>query len=131
MIRILVVFLFIFRAALGQNPDVGRYVAEAHKAAVNKDYAAAYDHLIKAHTYHPHHQGILYQLGVMSALTGKPNESIPYLRKAKGIDGLLYDKGALIALQNGTFPFRVVRFQLNKSLDTITGAEILDQAVRN
>ena len=86
MIRILVVFLFTFRAALGQNPEVGRHVAEARKAAANKDYAAAYDHLIKAHTYHPYHQGILYQLGVMSALTGKPDESIPYPRKALHIN---------------------------------------------
>ncbi|MBL7850949.1 MAG: hypothetical protein JNN04_08610 [Cyclobacteriaceae bacterium] len=82
MIRILFSLLLIGPVAIGQNPEVGRHVAEARQAVANKDYAAAYDHLVKAHAYHPYHQGILYQLGVMSALTGKPDESIPYLRKA-------------------------------------------------
>lgn len=82
MIRILFTLLFLGHLAIGQNPEAGRHVAEARKAAANKDYASAYEHLLKAHAYHPYHQGILYQLGVMSALTGKPDESIPYLRKA-------------------------------------------------
>ncbi len=82
MIRIFLFLILIGPVAIGQSPEVGRHVAEARQAAANKDYAAAYDHLVKAHAYHPYHQGILYQLGVMAALTGKPDESIPYLRKA-------------------------------------------------
>lgn len=82
MIRILIALLLIGPVAIGQNPEVGRHVSEARQAVANKDYAAAYDHLVKAHAYHPYHQGILYQLGVMSALTGKPDESIQYLRNA-------------------------------------------------
>lgn len=68
--------------ASAQSPELNRYVSEARNAVASKDYAAAYESLIKAHTFHPYHQGILYQLGVMSALTGKAEESIPYLRKA-------------------------------------------------
>jgi hypothetical protein len=45
----------------------------------------------------------------------------------KGIDGLLFHRGTLLALQNGTYPLRVMRFQLNSTLDTITRADIIDQ----
>jgi sugar lactone lactonase YvrE len=82
MIRIVLVLLLMAHTALSQNPEAGRHVADARNAVSNKNYASAYEHLLKAHAYHPYHQGILYQLGVMSALTGKPDESISYLRKA-------------------------------------------------
>jgi hypothetical protein len=86
MIRIFLLALCCATAAVAQNPEVNRYVAEARKAVAAKDYNTAYDNLVKAHAYHPYHQGILYQLGVMSALTGRPNESVPYLRKALHIN---------------------------------------------
>lgn len=82
MIRILLLSLSCATAAIAQNPEVNRYVAVARKAVAAKDYATAYDNLVKAHAFHPYHQGIMYQLGIMSALTGKPDESISYLRKA-------------------------------------------------
>jgi DNA-binding beta-propeller fold protein YncE len=83
MIRILIITLFTATSTVvAQNPEVNRYVAEARKAVAAKDYTTAYDNLVKAHAFHPYHQGILYQLGVMSALTGRPDESVPYLRKA-------------------------------------------------
>ena len=46
----------------------------------------------------------------------------------KGIDGLTYYPGSLIALQNGTFPLRATRYTLNATFDTITGSTIIDQA---
>lgn len=46
----------------------------------------------------------------------------------KGIDGLTFYKGALLALQNGTFPLRATRFQLNATFDTIISSTIIDQA---
>lgn len=86
MIRILLLALCCTTTAVAQNPQVNRYVAEARKAVAAKDYSTTYDNLVKAHAFHPYHQGILYQLGVMSALTGRPDESVPYLRKALHIN---------------------------------------------
>jgi tetratricopeptide (TPR) repeat protein len=82
MTKLILLLLLTALTASGQNPEVNRYVTEARKAVTNKDYPLAYEQLTKAHAFHPYHQGILYQLGVMAALTGKPDESIPYLRKA-------------------------------------------------
>ncbi len=82
MTRLLAPLLFVALHAFGQNPEVNRYLAEARKALAVKDYPAAYDALMKAHVFHPYHQAILYNLGVMSAATGRLDESIPYLRKA-------------------------------------------------
>jgi len=45
----------------------------------------------------------------------------------KGIDGMLFYEGTLIVLQNGTAPFRAMRFTLNGAQDTIVKAEIIDQ----
>lgn len=47
----------------------------------------------------------------------------------KGIDGLLYYKGSLFAMQNGTSPLRVMRFTLNRTMDTLIKAEIIDQGI--
>lgn len=44
------------------------------------------------------------------------------------IDGLYFDRGALLATQNGTSPERVIRFQLNSSLDGIDSEEIIERA---
>jgi len=42
-----------------------------------------------------------------------------------GIDGLYFDRGYLIATQNGTSPERVIRFQLDSSLSQIVSEEII------
>lgn len=44
----------------------------------------------------------------------------------KGVDGLEFYKGSLIAIQNGVYPLRVVRYFLNSSMDSVTGYEIID-----
>jgi len=45
----------------------------------------------------------------------------------KGIDGLVYDDHALIAIQNGTNPLRVSRYILNPEQNQITQFEIIDR----
>lgn len=46
----------------------------------------------------------------------------------KGIDGLMWYKGSLIAIQNGVSPMRVTRYYLNSAFDKITRFEIIDRA---
>ncbi|HMI64963.1 MAG TPA: hypothetical protein VK517_02940, partial [Cyclobacteriaceae bacterium] len=45
----------------------------------------------------------------------------------KGIDGLVYDDHALIAIQNGTNPRRVMRYILNADQDQIIKFDIIDR----
>lgn len=45
-----------------------------------------------------------------------------------GIDGLYFDRGFLIATQNGTSPERVIRFQLNSTLTAVVSEEIIERA---
>lgn len=52
--------------------------------------------------------------------------SFPDGTTAKGIDGLVFYKNALVAVQNGAKPIRVTQFQLNALQDTISGFKIID-----
>jgi hypothetical protein len=45
-----------------------------------------------------------------------------------GIDGLYFDHGKLIAVQNGTSPERVIAFTLNPALSEITSETILERS---
>ena len=45
-----------------------------------------------------------------------------------GIDGLYFDRGTLIAVQNGTSPERVVTFDLDPSLTRITSETIIERS---
>ena len=47
----------------------------------------------------------------------------------KGIDGLYFIDGDLIAIHNGVKPFRIVRYKLNESEDRIVGYEFLEKAL--
>lgn len=47
----------------------------------------------------------------------------------KGIDGLNFHKGSLLAIQNGVRPMRVTRYFLNAGLTRITSFEILDRGL--
>ncbi len=101
MIRLASLFLLMATLAVAQSPEVNRYLAEARKALANKDYPAAYDALIKAHAFHPYHQAILYNLGVMAAATGRPDESISHLRKALNVNaGYKLDVPELASLKD-------------------------------
>ena len=44
-----------------------------------------------------------------------------------GVDGLAWADGALIAIQNGVTPPRIMRFELDASGETIVGAHVLDR----
>lgn len=46
----------------------------------------------------------------------------------KSVDGLLYYKNSLIAIQNGVTPMRVTQYFLNPSMDTIIDYIIIDRA---
>lgn len=86
MTRLILLLLLVTVSATAQSPEVNRYLNEARLAVTNKDYPLAYEKLTKAHALHPYHQAILYNLGVMAAATGHPDESIDYLKKALHIN---------------------------------------------
>jgi hypothetical protein len=44
-----------------------------------------------------------------------------------GCDGISWHEGAIVAVQNGVFPARIMRFELDSSLTKITSAVVLDQ----
>jgi hypothetical protein len=48
-----------------------------------------------------------------------------------GIDGLYYYQGALIGIQNGTMPLRIVRIALNDEATAATGFEVLQQNLQD
>lgn len=54
--------------------------------------------------------------------------SAQFEQSLKGIDGLSYYKGSLIAIQNGVTPLRVTLYTLNKTQDTLVGFKIIDRA---
>jgi sugar lactone lactonase YvrE len=47
---------------------------------------------------------------------------------ALGIDGLYFDRGALVGIQNGVAPHRVVRLRLSEGGDRIAAIEVLERA---
>ena len=70
-----------------------------------------------------------YSLGVFSVemATKKINWLVPAAEVALlGIDGLYFQKGKLIAVQNGTNPQRITRFSLSGDNLQITGSEVLE-----
>jgi len=48
-----------------------------------------------------------------------------------GVDGLYYYQGALIGIQNGTTPLRIVRIALNDDATEATGFEVLQQNLQH
>ncbi len=82
MKKLTLLLLFITLAAPAQEKDLNYYLAEARKFSSAKDYVQAYAMMAEAHKLHPYHQGILYQLGILGALTNRPEESVANLRKA-------------------------------------------------
>jgi hypothetical protein len=45
-----------------------------------------------------------------------------------GIDGLYFNRGDLIATQNGTSPERVIYFRLNSSFTTVVSEQLIERA---
>ncbi|MEM6766431.1 MAG: hypothetical protein AAF655_15965 [Bacteroidota bacterium] len=56
-------------------------------------------------------------------------EKMGYKYPLKGIDGLSYYHGALIAIHNGLSPHRIMKYELNKGLDHIEHADYLEKAL--
>ncbi len=68
-------------------------------------------------------------IGVVDVASGKTTWLASEGKYAlNGIDGLYFADGALIATQNGTSPERVIRFQLNSTLDGIVSEQIIERA---
>ncbi len=82
MNKLALLLLFISLESSAQEKDLNYYLAESRRFSASKDYAQAYTLMAEAHKLHPYHQGILYQFGILGALTGRPEESVTYLRKA-------------------------------------------------
>lgn len=102
MKSLILIFLFIALAASAQDKDLNYYVMESRKSYAAKDYAQAYVFMTEASKLHPYHQGILYQLGILGALTGRPEESVKNLGKAIHINAgyKLSDQPDLAALKD-------------------------------
>lgn len=67
---------------LGQEKDLQYYYTKARDAYKAKAYSTFYEMIAEAHKIHPYHQGVLYQLGLAAALTGRKDEAIRELKKA-------------------------------------------------
>ena len=63
----------------------------------------------------------------LAAKTRRELRHSPRIRLGEA-DGLYFDRGALIAIQNGNPPVRVARFSLSPSLDRVTGEMRLAEA---
>lgn len=102
MRKLTLIFLFITLTASAQDKDLNYYITESRKSYAAKDYAQAYVLMTEAYTLHPYHQGILYQLGILGALTGRPEESVKNLRRAIHINAgyKLADQPDLVVLKD-------------------------------
>jgi sugar lactone lactonase YvrE len=81
---LIVIFLLI--AFVGRAQNLQQYYSEAMAAYKAKNYSEFYEKIKEANKIHPYHQGVLYQLGIADALTGKKSEAIQTLKKAILID---------------------------------------------
>lgn len=82
--RYLLLFLWLSLtfSGMGQTPTYQTHLEKAREYYDKKEFKKFYESLVEAHRLHPFHQGILYQLGVAEALTGRPDESVGHLTKA-------------------------------------------------
>lgn len=82
IMRPFLLFIFLFIAVVSPAQELQKFYAEAMAAYKAKDYPQFYEKILEANRIHPYHQGVLYQLGIAAALTGKKAEAIQYLKKA-------------------------------------------------
>lgn len=78
------IFLLVVFSCTAQ--ELQQYYKEAMAAYKAKDFPQFYEKIKEANKIHPYHQGVLYQLGIAAALTGKKAEAIQNLKKAILID---------------------------------------------
>ncbi|MEM7107006.1 MAG: hypothetical protein AAF519_02180 [Bacteroidota bacterium] len=65
---------------------------------------------------------------INTATKSKTKIALPKNVSPKGIDGLYFYRNSLLAIQNGTTPFRVMKLNLDAKKENVTDAEIFDQA---
>jgi tetratricopeptide (TPR) repeat protein len=103
----------------GDEPKTARYyrrqAAAAYKA---KDYAAALDNLNRALEMIPDHPSILYNLGAVSALLGRKNDSLNFLSRVAEMGLALHpekDSDFDSIKDSGEFKTILKRFEDNKA----------------
>jgi sugar lactone lactonase YvrE len=79
---LLFIALAMSLTAFAQTGTLQSYFTEAREAHKARDYPKFYSAIKEAHKLHPYHQGILYQAGIASALTDKPEEALQHLNQA-------------------------------------------------
>jgi hypothetical protein len=68
-------------------------------------------------------------IGILDLASGKTTWLAPQQKYAlSGIDGLYFADSALFAIQNGTSPERVIRFQLNSTADQIISEQLIERS---
>src|SRR5947207_4767185 len=86
MRKIIALSFCVFILASLHAQELQKYYKEAMVAYKAKDFPQFYEKIKEANKLHPYHQGVLYQLGIAAALTGKKAEAIQNLKKAILID---------------------------------------------
>ncbi len=76
------VIIFSLAAISTTAQELQRFYGEAMAAYKAKDFPQFYDKIKEANKLNPYHQGVLYQLGIAAALTGKKTEAIQNLKHA-------------------------------------------------
>ena len=99
-----ILFLFTSHLCHSQN-DFNAVYTKARTHYKNKEYAEFSDAIQKAILTHPYHQGALYYSGIAAALNSKPEEAIPYLKKAILIDSRYDLKNPDLSSINGRKDF--------------------------
>lgn len=80
MKKIILLFFLVSSSLCAQ--ELQKFYNDAMTAYRAKDYPKFYENMKEAYKLRPTHQGILYQLGIASALTYHSSEAIESLRKA-------------------------------------------------
>ncbi|MFZ6011282.1 MAG: hypothetical protein ACOYXT_13120 [Bacteroidota bacterium] len=87
MKKILLLISLFISSTVGicQTHTLQEYYNQAKEAYQAGDHTKFYEMITSAHKLHPYHQTILYQAGLASALTGRSDEAVAYLKKATQI----------------------------------------------
>jgi len=75
-----------------------------------------------------------YPIGVAVIDLSRSKRPVEYLKHSEtvamtGLDGLCLSGSALIGVENGTEPIRVVRYSLNAAQNEVTSADVVEQSI--
>ncbi len=82
LLNTFLIVLTLTSTATAQQDSIQYYVSQARAANEKNDTTTFYAMITRAARLHPYQQNYLFQSAVASALVGKNNESIDYLRRA-------------------------------------------------